>query len=253
MTRLFLLIGLLHLSACKSSPTKESTPLTYEKKTDNFQECMGGTCAKVDLIYPVFEGDTVLSKIINRHITGQNMQMWVTGDQQYGGMEDAVASFFESYKDFRTDFPDAVQEWTFETVAEVTYQADSVISIKFDNFSYLGGAHPNTVVAYLNLDLSEKGTVLTREKMMVDREKLMQLGEEKFREHHEVEPAVSLEVDGRFFLDDGRFFLPFAMGYEGNEFILLYNSYEIGPYAMGRTELRIPLADLEGVVYLGNK
>lgn len=252
MKRLLLLMPLFYLSACQNSSVTESTaPLIHEEKTENFQECMDEACATVDLTYPVFEGDTALAEIINRQIAEQNIYMWVTGDQQYDGMEEAVSSFFDGYKRFRKDFPEAPQEWTFETVAKVTHQSDSVVSIRFENFSYLGGAHPNTVVFYLNLDLSENAAVLVHEKMLIDREKLLEMAEDKFREYHEVEEGISLEEDGRFFLDEGEFFLPAAMGYEGDEFVLLYNSYEIGPYVMGRTELRFSLEELEGVVYSG--
>jgi len=218
---------------------------------DDFQECLGDGCARVKLVYPVFEGDTALAGTLNRQVTEQNLHMWGNGDRQYGSMEEAVASFLESFRNFRKSFPEAPQEWTFETVAKVTHQSDSLVSIRFENFSYLGGAHPNTVVTYLNLDLFRDAEVLVHEKMLVNREKLLELAREKFREHHNVEPGTSLQKDGRFFLDEGEFFLPVAMGYEGKEFVLLYNSYEIGPYVMGRTELRFPLEELKGVVYLG--
>ena len=255
MRRSYLMVGLLLLAACQSATKTEAIestpPLTFEEKNENFQECMGEACATVDLTYPVFNGDTALAVINNRQIAEQNTQMWVTGDQQYNGMEEAVSSFFDGYKSFRTDFPDAPQEWTFETEAQVTHQSDSLVSIRFENFSYLGGAHPNTVVLYLNLDLSQNADVLVHEKLLIDRAKLLELAEEKFREHHEVEQGIGLEEDGRFFLDEGKFFLPAAMGYEDDEFVLLYNAYEIGPYAMGRTELRFPLEEVEGVVYVG--
>jgi len=256
MTRIIMFMGLLCLVACQNSTHREatdSTPsLTFKDKTESFEECVGEACAKVALAYPVFEGDSVLTEIINRQIAEQNISMWVTGDQQYSGMEEAVSSFFDGYKSFRTDFPDAPQEWTFETEAKVTHQSESLVSIRFENFSYLGGAHPNTVVLYLNLDLSQNADVLVHEKMLVDQAKLLELAEKKFREHHEVEPGIGLEEDGRFFLDEGKFFLPAAMGYEDDEFVLLYNAYEIGPYAMGRTELRFPLKEVEGVVYVPN-
>src|SRR5690606_20999577 len=251
MKTLLLLISLFYLSSCNNPTVTESKePLIYKDKTEDHQECVDENCATVKLVYPVFEGDTALAEIVNRQVMEQNFSMWVTGDQEFKGMEDAVSSFFKDYKRFRKDFPEAAQEWTFETVAKVTHQSDSVISIRFENFSYLGGAHPNTVVIYLNLDLSENANVLVHEKMLIERDKLLELAEEKFREYHEVDPAVKLEDDGRFFLDKGKFFLPAAMGYEGEEFILLYNAYEIGPYVMGRTELRFALEELEGVVYV---
>ncbi len=251
MKNILLLLFCFCLFSCQSATVTESTaPLTYNDKTEDHQECVDEKCATVKLVYPVFEGDTSLVGILNRQVMEQNFSMWVSGEQEFKGMEDAVASFFEDYRRFRKDFPEAVQEWTFETVAKVTHQSDSLISIRFENFSYLGGAHPNTVVTYLNLDLSENADVLVHEKMLANRDKLLELAEEKFREHHEVDPAVSLEQDGRFFLEETQFFLPAAMGYEEDELVLLYNAYEIGPYAMGRTELRFPLEELEGVVYV---
>jgi hypothetical protein len=251
---MLLLLSCFYLSACQNAPVTETesvVPLNHEEKTESYQECVEESCAAVKLVYPVFRGDTALAEIVNRQVIEQNFSMWMNGDQEFKGMEDAVSSFFEDYKRFRKDFPEAAQEWTFETVAKVTHQSDSLISIRFENFSYLGGAHPNTMVIYLNLDLSENADVLVHEKMLIDRARLQAMAEEKFREHHEVDPGVELEDDGRFFLDEGEFFLPAAMGYEGAEFVLLYNAYEIGPYAMGRTELRFPQEELEGVVYSG--
>lgn len=251
MKTLLLLFSLFCLSSCQNTTVTDSKePLNYKEKIEDHQECVEGNCATIKLVYPVFEGDTALSAVVNRQIQEQNFSMWVTGDQEFKGMEDAVSSFFKDYKRFRTDYPEAPQEWTFETVAKVIHQSDSLISIRFENFSYLGGAHPNTVVIYLNLDLSENADVLVHEKMLVNRDKLLELAEEKFRQHHEVDPGVKLEDDGRFFLDEDSFFLPAAMGYEEDEFVLLYNAYEIGPYAMGRTELRFSLEELEGVVYV---
>src|SRR5690554_5104532 len=213
MTRIIMFMGLLCLVACQNSTHRkatDSTPsLTFKDKTESFEECVGEACAKVALAYPVFEGDSVLAEIINRQIAEQNISMWVTGDQQYSGMEEAVSSFFDGYKSFRTDFPDAPQEWTFETEAKVTHQSDSLVSIRFENFSYLGGAHPNTVVIYLNLDLSQEANMLVHEKMLIDRERLLELAEEKFREHHEVDQGlVWKKMDGFFWTRGSFFFRP---------------------------------------------
>jgi hypothetical protein len=59
-----------------------------------------------------------------------------------------------------------------------------------------------------------------------------------------------LAEDGRFFLEGEQFFLPFSMGYRGNDFVLFYNHYEICPYEMGATELTFPLEELDNVVLM---
>jgi hypothetical protein len=38
------------------------------------------------------------------------------------------------------------------------------------------------------------------------------------------------------------------MGFSGDKFKLIYIPYEIGPYAMGYTELEFPLDELKGIV-----
>lgn len=78
----------------------------------------------------------------------------------------------------------------------------------------------------------------------------MEMVEREFREIHQVEDKASLKEDERFFLEEEEgLLLPVAMGYDENDFVLIYNPYEIGPYALGATEIRIPLDDLENIVY----
>src|SRR5690554_4281374 len=253
MKTLILLLPLVYLSSCNAPSTTKhmAAELHYEETTETYQECVEDKCATVKLVYPVFEGDSMLAATMNRQVVEQNFTMWMNNDREFENLQAAVNVFFDDYKRFRNDFPEAAQEWSFETEARVTHHSDDLISIRFENFSYQGGAHPNTVVSYLNLDLSENAAVLVHEKMLMDSNKLLELAEQKFRAYHEVEAGIGLEDDGRFFLDVDRFFLPAAMGYEGEEFVLLYTAYEIGPYAMGRTELRFSLKELEGVVYGG--
>jgi hypothetical protein len=38
------------------------------------------------------------------------------------------------------------------------------------------------------------------------------------------------------------------MGFEGEEFVLFYNPYEIGPYVMGSTELNFSKEEIKGLV-----
>src|SRR5690606_30308608 len=129
--------------------------------------------------------------------------------------EAAMDAFFNQYVEFREDFPDYGLEWTIETKAKVTFQNTHLVTVKFENYSFLGGAHPNSMVLYLNIDLLT-GETFTQDRLLENREQLLHMVEEKFREQHGVKPGISLEDDGRFFLDEGKFFFPAAMGYEGN-------------------------------------
>src|SRR5690606_25981398 len=109
MKDILLLLSCFYLFSCQSTTVTESTAtVTYSDKTEDHQECVDEKCATVKLVYPVFEGDTSLAGILNRQVMEQNFSMWVTGDQEFKEMEDAVSSFFKDYKRFRKDFPEAV-------------------------------------------------------------------------------------------------------------------------------------------------
>ena len=92
------------------------------------------------------------------------------------------------------------------------------------------------------------GEFLSIDRLILDQPKLLSLAEKAFREFHEVDENITLEESGLFFLPETGFFLPNAMGFSGDKFQLIYIPYEIGPYAMGFTELVFSLDELKGIV-----
>lgn len=245
----FAILGSAYLVAC--TPPQENqkdVPLTFQMETESRERCIGEACAKAEWKYPLFDGDTALAAGINWQIQEQLKYHLMTDDYGFEDLSAGVEILFNNYERFRNDFPEVIQQWTIDIEGNVTLLSDQLVSMKFVNFSYTGGAHPNTVITYLNLDLSDSVSIAPHENIILDRDRLLKLTEEKFRQYHEVDAGVSLEDDGRFFLDDGRFFLPATVGYEEKEFVLYYNNYEIAPYVMGGTEIRFPLSDLKGIV-----
>lgn len=82
----------------------------------------------------------------------------------------------------------------------------------------------------------------------LDQPALLALAENAFREFHEVDEGSTLEESGLFFLPETGFFLPNAIGFSSDKFRLIYIPYEIGPYAMGYTELEFSLDEVKGIV-----
>ena len=246
---LFAILTACYLTACNSPvETTSDTPLSYQIKSESRERCVGEACAKVEWEYPLFGGDGDLSAGINWQIQEHLKYHLMTDDYGFDDLSAGIDILFDGYERFRNDFPDAVQQWNVDIEGGVTFLSDQLVSIRFVNFSYTGGAHPNTVIAYLNLELADSVSIIPYENLILDRNKLLELTEEKFRQYHEVDPQVSLEDDGRFFLDNGTFFLPVTVGYDKDEFVLYYNNYEIAPYVMGGTEIRFPLNGLKGIV-----
>lgn len=248
MRYLILLFFLAAISCTPKSPNSE--PIADAKmvfETDSLQKetCVGEACAKLRLSWPVATGPKYAEKF-NEAIQGQMAFLVQTGES-VAPLDTLINSYFRSFEDFKSEFPDSYGGWEIEAKGEIAYQSDSTLSIYFTQFSFLGGAHPNSVVSFLNFD-PRNGEVLSQDRLILDEAKLFNLTEKKFREFHEVAEGVSIRDDGRFFLPETGFFLANAMGFKDGKFWVIYAPYEIGPYVMGYTELEFTKEELGNLV-----
>ncbi|AGA76306.1 DUF3298 and DUF4163 domain-containing protein [Echinicola vietnamensis] len=257
MLKLSTFIGLL-LLLMGCSPEKqennERLELAHKQVSMEKVSCVGtdSTCAKVRMVYPEFyNGPEQQAAWLNTHVKEQLLMylQWGEDSVKTDKLEKAAAGFLEDFEEFSETYSSGSMPWFLETKATVTFKGPQALSLVFTNSSFTGGAHPNHTVMFLNFDLKNQ-QLLKNEAIVLDQARLLEKTEKAFREFHEVAPAMSLEEDGRFFLQDGKFFLPAAMGYEKDSLVLMYNSYEIGPYSMGQTELHLPLKDLDGIVWI---
>ncbi|AWW29811.1 hypothetical protein DN752_06580 [Echinicola strongylocentroti] len=258
MFKHFLVIGLVifGLVSCNknNSESQEQGGFVHKQASIQRQACVGkdSTCAEVGMNFPQFSGeDRKLVSWLNLHVKEQLLMylQWGEASPQTDSVEVAAEMFLEGFKDMAREYPATSLSWFLKTDGEVVFENSEAISLMFTNSSFTGGAHPNYTVLFMNIDL-EAPRLLKNDDLVLDQPALLQKAKIAFRGFHEVDSQVSLKEDGRFFLDDGKFFLPAAMGYEGDEFVMVYNSYEIGPYSMGLTELRFPLEELEGIVWM---
>ena len=93
------------------------------------------------------------------------------------------------------------------------------------------------------------GNLLTPEALFVKNyiSKLTKIAEKKFFKLKGLKPGTSLNDEGYSFKNN-RFHLTdnFAVLNEG--ILFYYNTYEIGPYALGTTEVLIPYGELKGIL-----
>lgn len=208
--------------------------VTFQIETIEKESCVGENCAKLKLSWPVASGGAPADKI-NQAIQDQ-MGFLVQTGEEIAPLDSMISKYFRAFESFKAEFPDSYGGWEIEAIAEVSYVSDSTLSIYFTQFSFLGGAHPNSVVSFLNFD-PKSGESLSLDRLISNEPELFSFAEKKFREYHEIREGVSLEDDGRFFLPETGFFLANAIGFKDNKFWVIYVPYEIGPYTMGYTEL----------------
>jgi hypothetical protein len=200
----------------------------------------------VKLTYPVVEREP--SDPILKAVEEQMVLALGYGGERNTTLDEAVEDFLDSYEDFRKSFPASATDWEIEVVAEKVFESDKVLTVKLSSYAYMGGAHPNSFVNYFNFDLEKGGKLLSTPELLLNREKMLALTEQKFREFHGISKDTDLRDDDRFFIEEAGFFLPQAIGYENDGWMMVYNPYEIGPYVMGYTELRFTLNEVKDVV-----
>lgn len=126
------------------------------------------------------------------------------------------------------------------------YQAGQVISVRLDNSSYTGGAHPNSYTASQNFDLGT-GQFIDPAQAADDPESFRAGAAELL-----LEKAEALESRAEFWTDYAEIIARWNEGsavFDGEGMLVIFSRYELGPYSMGSVELRLSyeeLADLVG-------
>ncbi len=206
-------------------------------------------CAEIKLGYPVFSisGNKETEQKIN-YLIKTEMLLSIFSDDKIDSFDELVNSFFNEYRQFKTDIQDSYQEWFIERSGSVKFYNDDFISLAFSVYTYLGGAHPNSYTVFTVLDL-KSGDKITQEENFIQGYKpiLNEIAEKEFRKLKELGEYENLDEAG-FWFEDNRFSLNdnFAISDEGLTFY--YNNYEITAYAYGPTELIIPLAKISQLI-----
>lgn len=249
-----LLVMLCLFSFCKNTPkTDEPTvALQFEERTFSKQSstCGGADtmrCATVEVTYPIANvGAPEVVKAVNDTIQYYVTMTLAFGENTPKTMEEAVDTFIKSYEDFlKMDEGGYITPWEAETNGKVLYQSPKYVTIEIGNYSYLGGAHPNSYVNLLTFDANTGKKLLVTD-LISDTTKLKQLAEVKFRAARELTPEAKLTEEGYFW--EGPFLLPanIAMTEQGLYFV--YNAYEAAAYALGPTDFTISLEELKGIL-----
>lgn len=234
----------LFLISCSSSDIESK--LVLEKKEFSKERCQGESCAEVFFSWPTIISGSQKEKI-NREILNKLASYIPLEGSPSMGLDAGTEAFFEEFKNFKSEFPDASAGWSIEVQAEISFDSLGILSVIFQEYNYMGGAHPNSSQTFLNFD-KLTGNLLSNQEIVLDKALLLKLVEDNFRSFYEIEANIDIREDNRFFIPESGFPLAGAIGYAGENLKLIYNPYEIAPYVMGSTHIEIPLEDLKGIV-----
>jgi hypothetical protein len=176
----------------------------------------------------------------------------VFGSLENGGsaipFDTLVEDLVQQYKSVREEFPDYSLPWSLERSMSFSADTGGIISLRFEESSFLGGAHGTETVRLASFDASF-GSRLRLERMFVPgyERKMVEEVERAFRRARRVSDGQTV-ADAGFWIEEGRFPLSanFALG--AGDIIFYYDSYEIAPYALGPTEVHVGLDVLAPII-----
>lgn len=135
------------------------------------------------------------------------------------------------------------REWEIENTFEMIRGDEAVISVKETDYSYYGGAHPGTIYRADNFS-TQTGELLTFDDIVTDPG-----AAHTFVTDYILNIMASPEYSGTFFDD----YVDVVAGidmtdswyFSSEGFVLIFNEYDIAPYAAGHFEFTVPYADFD--------
>jgi hypothetical protein len=213
-------------------------PLRFAREAPG---CGDKPCVSVLVEFPLVQGDTTAVRAINAGIhaklfpsppnSGQKLFEELTEDQVHDA--DATGSR---------------QPWHDHRKATVLLNTAKIFSVLVENDSYLGGAHGSHGRSYANFRPATGAAMALADVVKLEAlAKVAALAEKQLRKIHEIDAKSSL-TDAGFTFKDGKFTLTDNFGITAEGLVFFYNDYEIAPYAMGPSEIKLPYPDLRGLM-----
>lgn len=253
-----LLLGALAFVSCRNNPGggQPSEGIHYSTATLERQGGPGcdseeGACARLEMVYPLAEGEgNPLAQRINdsiRTTLSGVLFMLDPEEDSTKNLEQLADQFVKSYTDFLAEAPDYELGWYIEVSHEVHFNSPKLTALELMVSSFTGGAHPIGFSETYNFFLPG-GEPLKLDSLIKDRAGFMQLLEKEFKLNRGLPETANLQEEGFFY--DQAFALPGNYVFSAEGLYLIYNVYEVAPYALGPTEFLIPYDKLKELLNL---
>jgi hypothetical protein len=217
----------------------------YNNSTGN---CATGasSCFKIKYEYPEIEtGSVDLKEKFNSEmafILQERLLDFVMEEITYNNTEEIIEKLFADYEMMVQNAEEgeieSLANWFIEIKSEVLYHVDNLISLSVAHHSYTGGANPDRYILYRNYSLPEF-KLLELKDVIKDPEKVLPIAEEIFRANFKIPIGVTYTDHGYWFENDV-FYLPENFVLSSTGILFRFNPYEIGPYAIGELEFKLP-------------
>ncbi len=250
-----LMIAFIIIASC--SQTKDYSKISYKYDEQNFQygncDTIDFECVEVKIKTIELADDTSpeIKDSIEKKVKDFILSATV-GETGYKSLEELRDSLIENYKSIRIEIPDMRVGYGLERNIKVETDTLGIFAVEFFEYSFYGGAHPNTSTTFSNINL-ENGKEIKLDEILSDgfENEINKIGERNFRQVKQLKPDEDLQEAGFWFDENGfRLNNNFLITKKGLKFF--FNPYEIAPYALGVTELLIEYSELMNLINKGS-
>lgn len=156
------------------------------------------------------------------------------GALSYTSLEERMSDFIAQYEEDKAMSEGlgwgSENKWNCEVRVEVLANTPRLISLRFSERNFTGGAHDNQRVQYLNFNAKTGRVLQIADLVSVAPEKLEPIAEKFFRKKANIPDNLPITETQYEFLS-GHFELPEAVGITRKTLIFHYNAYELGSQA----------------------
>lgn len=220
----------------------------YHKKSAGCDSLNQDNCAEVKIEFPRF---TLTNRAVEEKINNTILNLFINGltdSIASVNIEEVMDRFINEYDAFIKEYSDYPQSWFIERTGKIVLNKANIISIDCTDYSYTGGAHPNTFVTFLNFNLENGNQIKLKELIHPSHQnELNKIAESEFRVLKELKPDDDLGQAGFWFQND-QFTLNENFLITDSSLVFYYNNYEITAYAFGPTELVIPFSKIKNLI-----
>lgn len=218
---------------------RDST-LTVMSDTCTDSSCSVDDCGGISIERMIAQGDSAVAARINAELVKIYFGA-LSGpgtEARFTSIGDAVSMFLTQQAAYRKEVPESPSgQWTF-IGRDSVIRSDSIVCVRQMAYSFTGGAHGNTVIT-MPVFRASTGERVTWRDFVRDTSAFIAAAEQAFRRTTKMSQRDTY-VKAGFWFENGRFDLPNVIGITPTGFLLVYNQYEVAPYAYGVIEVPLP-------------
>ncbi len=246
---LLILTGVV-LTFCSNNAYKDSAKYLIKNFDKSYGDCgsASNNCVTISIEYPTFTyaKNQAVVDTLNARISKMILQPVFQVKSK--SLEELSDTLINDYKRFKKKFPDSPSRYELERIVNVLLNQHGIISLEYAENYFLGGAHPNSVRTFLNINANSGGKISLSDLLISGFEKrINNIAEIEFRKVRLLKPDDDLGKAG-FWFKDNKFLLNenFLITKDGLTFY--FNDYEIAPHSVGPTEIKLKYDEIKDLI-----